>query len=288
MREYLTVSDVANTVSMMHTAFDGTLMVVEGPTDHRLYGKFTDRSEVRTVIAYSKDNVKGVVKEVTGRRGLKDVFGIVDADLDLLFGNRVQPPLFRTDTRDAESMITSSDSFREVLWEYADQEKLAAFESRYGDVVERIEDAAYPIGLLMYISVKEDLRLSFKDLIFTDFIDTRSLKCDLHALCRAVVRNSVNPQIDVRDLQDLLNDYMGEKHYVDEVCRGHDMVSILGIGLRMVFGSDNAQHLKDSAIGSALRLSYDMDQFAVTDLYRDTSQWAGRNGLKLWKVRSLD
>ncbi len=60
MREYLTVSDVANTVSMMHSAFPGTLMVVEGPTDHRLYGKFTDREEVRTVIAYSKDNVKGV------------------------------------------------------------------------------------------------------------------------------------------------------------------------------------------------------------------------------------
>lgn len=284
MREFLTVSDVANTVSMMHTGFDGTLLVVEGPTDHRLYGKFTDRDQVRTVIAYSKDNVKGVVKEVTGRRGLKDVLGIVDADLDLLFGNTVDPPLFRTDTRDAESMITSSDSFREVMWEYADQESLAAFESRYGDVVERIEDAAYPIGLLMFISIKEDLRLSFKDLIFTDFIDTRSLRCDRQSLCRAVVRNSVNPQIDARELHDLLDQYMEETHYVDEVCRGHDMVSILAIGLRTIFGSDNAQHLKDSAIGSALRLSYDLEQFVTTDLYRDTAAWARGNGLKLWRT----
>ena len=284
MREYLTVSDVANTVSMMHSAFPGTLMVVEGPTDHRLYGKFTDRDEVRTVIAYSKDNVKGVVREVTGKRGLKDVMGIVDSDLDLLFGNRVSPPLFRTDTRDAESMITSSDSFREVLWEYADQDKLAAFEERYGDVVERIEDAAYPVGLLMYVSIKEDLRLSFKDLIFTDFIDTRSLRCDRLALCKAVVRNSVNPKIDAHALHDLLDRYLEEKHYVDEVCRGHDMVSILAIGLRSIFGSDNALHLKDSDIGSALRLSYDMEQFSLTDLYKDSGSWAERNGLRLWKV----
>ncbi len=283
MREYLTVSDVANTVSMMHSAFPGTLMVVEGPTDHRLYGKFTDREEVRTVIAYSKDNVKGVVREVTGKRGLKDVMGIVDSDLDLLFGNRVSPPLFRTDTRDAESMITSSDSFREVMWEYADQDKLAAFEGRYGDVVERIEDAAYPVGLLMYVSMKEDLRLSFKDLMFTDFIDTRTLRCDRLALCKAVVRNSVNPRIDAHALYDLLERYIEEKHYVDEVCRGHDMVSILGIGLRSIFGSDNAMHLKDSAIGSALRLSYDMEQFSRTDLYRDSGRWAKGNGLRLWK-----
>lgn len=269
---------------MMHSAFPGTLMVVEGPTDHRLYGKFTDRDDVRTVIAYSKDNVKGVVKEVTNKRGLKDVLGIVDADLDILFGNRVDPPLFRTDTRDAESMITSSDSFREVMWEYADQEKLASFESRYGDVIERIEDAAYPVGLLMYISIKEDLRLSFKDLMFTDFIDTRTLKCDRSALCRSVIRNSVNPRINAHELHDLLDRYLEEKHYVDEVCRGHDIVSILGIGLRAVFGSDNALHLKDSVIGSALRLSYDMEQFSQTDLYRDTGEWADRNGLRLWKT----
>ena len=70
---------------------------------------------------------------------------------------------------------------------------------------------------------------------------------------------------------------------MDEVCRGHDMVSILAIGLRSIFGSDNALHLKDSAIGSALRLSYDMDQFSRTDLYQDSGRWAERNGLRLWK-----
>ena len=283
MREYLTVSDIANNVSMMRSVFGGTLLVVEGPTDHRLYGKFTDRNDVRTIIAHSKDNVKGVIREVAGRRGYKDVLGIIDADLDLLFKNKVSPPLFRTDRRDAESMITSSDSFREVLWEYADQEKLAHFESRYGNVIERIEDAAYPVGIMMYLSAVEDLSLSFKDLEFLDFIDRHSLKCDINDLCKAVVRNTAAPSISVRELRLLMDEYMAEKHYVDEVCRGHDLVAVMAIGLKFIFGSDNAMHLKNSAIGSALRLSYDFDQFSATQLYADTKAWADSNGLRLWR-----
>lgn len=284
MRQYLTVTDISNTVLMMHSAFKGILMVVEGPTDHRLYGKFTDRSEVRTVIAHSKDNVKGVVREVTGHRGLKEVMGIVDSDLDLLMGKKVSSPLFRTDTRDAESMITSSQSFKEVLWEYADQDRLAQFESRYGPVIERVEDAAYPIGLLMYVSEVENLNLSFKDLEFLDFVDRYSLKCDLNDLCRAVVRNTAAPVIQARELRILLDEYLQEKHFVDEVCRGHDLVAIMAIGLRFAFGSDNAQHLRDSALGSALRLSYDIRDFNQTQLYKDTSAWAEGIGHRLWSM----
>ncbi len=282
MREFLTVSDIANNVFMMRSAFKGTMLVVEGPTDHRLYGKFTDRNDVRTVIAHSKDNVKGVIREASVRRGLKDVIGIVDSDLDFLMGNRVSPPLFRTDTRDAESMIMSSGSFREVLWEYADQEKLAHFESRYGDVVERIEDGAYPVGLMMYLSQCEDLNLSFKDLEFLDFIDRSSLRCDIGKLCSAVVRNTASARITARELHVLMDEYMQEKHYVDEVCRGHDLVNVMAIGLKYIFGSDNALHLRASALGSALRLSYDIEEFSRTKLYEDTRAWAEKNGLRLW------
>ena len=45
MREYIDSRDVANTVMMLATAFDGTITVVEGITDRRLYGKFTDRKD---------------------------------------------------------------------------------------------------------------------------------------------------------------------------------------------------------------------------------------------------
>ena len=43
MREYIDSRDVANTVMMLATAFDGTIAIVEGVTDRRLYGKFFDK-----------------------------------------------------------------------------------------------------------------------------------------------------------------------------------------------------------------------------------------------------
>ena len=267
---------------MLHSVFPGTILVVEGPTDHRLYGKFTDRDQVRTVIANSKQNVKNVVREVGGRRGLKEVVGIIDSDLDILLGAECRPPLFRTDTRDSESLMTCSDSFREVLWEYADQDLLSRFEERYGDVVGRIENGAYPLGLLMYASHEEGFNLCFKDLVFEDFIDRRDLSCSVSALCRSVVANTMRCPVSPRTLQGILEEYLAEEHDPRSVCRGHDLVSVLNVGLKYIFGSDNGRHLKDSVIGSALRLSYDLQQFSATKLYEESRSYAQLKGLKLW------
>ncbi|MBO7205021.1 MAG: hypothetical protein J6V08_01210, partial [Candidatus Methanomethylophilaceae archaeon] len=69
MRQYLTSSDISNTVSMMRAGFDGTILVVEGITDSRLYSKFTDRKDVRLVIAHSKDKVRTSVTLLYDKRG---------------------------------------------------------------------------------------------------------------------------------------------------------------------------------------------------------------------------
>ena len=73
MREYIDSRDVANTVMMLSTAFRGTIAVLEGMTDRRLYGKFFDKDKVETVIAHSKTNVRNAVKdsqEIQPERGI--------------------------------------------------------------------------------------------------------------------------------------------------------------------------------------------------------------------------
>ena len=42
MIDNLSASDIANEISMMRSVFKGTVLVVEGVTDSRLYSKFTD------------------------------------------------------------------------------------------------------------------------------------------------------------------------------------------------------------------------------------------------------
>lgn len=268
---------------MLRAAHGNTILVVEGATDFRLYRKFIDHDGVSTVIANSKSNVRGVVKETTRRRKMKGVIGIVDADLDYLNHKGTEKPIFRTDTRDSESMILFSGSLEAVLCEYADEEKLSRFESFYGNVADCVVNAAYPVGLLMFVSSSNGLDLSFKNLDFEAFISKRDLRCDIPALCRSVLNNSIRVSVSVSKLQSLLENAMSKGYDPHMVCRGHDLVSVLKIGLRNIFGSSNAARLGDSAIGSAMRLSYDDDRFVETELYKDTESYSKSEGVPLWR-----
>lgn len=283
MREYLTSSDVANTVCMMRSAFKGTILVVEGITDFRLYGKFTVEDQVELVIAHSKDKVVESVRTCRESRNDRKVIGIADADLDILRHGSADGPVFETDTRDAESMIVMSEAFDSILWEYGERESIKAFEERYGPIRDRVLQAAYPIGLLMYVSSRKSLNLSFKDLDFYSFIDTRSLSCDTSSLIREVLSNTKYRRTDSRELKDMLSDEMKRKHPSESVCRGHDLVDILVIGFRETFGAYNSKNIREGEVGGALRMTYDLRMFAETELYRNTADWCKANGMTLWR-----
>ena len=152
MREYLGPADIANNVSMLRGAFDGTILVVEGITDYRLYGKLSDLDNVELIVAHSKDNAAAAVKELYYNRKDGKVLGIVDSDLDRVLLVRRDPPLFQTDTRDLEGMMIRSGALEEVLWEYGDRAKMERFVKNYGEVRDVLISSAYPLGILMLIS----------------------------------------------------------------------------------------------------------------------------------------
>lgn len=285
MERYLTASDISNTISMMRSGFQGTILVVEGVTDSRLYGKFTDRKDVRLVVAHSKDKVRSSVNQVHDRRGDRKVIGIIDSDLDRLKHKRPRGPVFMTDCRDAESMILASDALDDVLAEYGDSNDLALFESKFGRVYDRVVDGAYPVGLLMYVSDRNGLGLSFKSLDFRSFINRSDLSCDITAMIRESIANTNSDRNSVKHTLRLLSAEMEEGYDKNEVCRGHDLVNVLLIGLRNNFGAENARHLREGELGGALRLAYDDEVFAKTQLYKDTKEWCDGVGTPLWKVR---
>ena len=285
MYQYLTSSDISNTISMMRTGFDGTILVVEGVTDSRLYGKFVDRSDVRLIVAHSKDKVRTSVNMINEKRGDRRVIGIIDSDLDRLKHRRPKGPVFMTDCRDAESMMIASDALEDVLAEYGDPQQLALFESKFGDVRTRLMEGAYPIGLMMYVSDRNGLGMSFKSLDFRTFIDRRDLGCDTKAMIKESVSNTNSDRISPKHASRLLDEEMGMGHDPKEVCRGHDLVNVLLIGLRDNFGASNARHLREGELGGALRLAYDDEVFAKTQLYRDTKEWCDGIGTPLWNIK---
>lgn len=283
MREYLTSDDICNQISMNRSVFRGTIMLAEGNTDLRLYSKFTEPDKVRILPAHSKSNVIKAVNKMV-RRGDGRTVGIVDRDLDDLKETTVSPPLFFTDHRDMEMMLITSSALDDVLTEYGDIERLERFQRQNGNVRDVIIEAAYPVGLLMYLSYLRGYNLNFKDLDFKSFIDRRTLGIDIQKMVREVISNTLGSELSSKNVVRDLQMQMDTKKDSYMIARGHDTVSILLIGLRENFGSYNANAINDGTLGGALRLAYDHNDFATTTLYNQSKKWAESRGIALWKV----
>ena len=283
MREYIDSRDVANTVMMLATAFDGTIVVVEGITDRRLYGKFFDKDNVEVVIAHSKANVRNAVKETYTFRGFKSIIGIVDSDLDRLNMKKKAPPIFTTDTRDSEGLMLKSGAYEDVIEEYCDLDRLESFQDRNGDMRKVVLAAAYPIGLLMYISEENGFGFSFKDLEYERFIDRKSLKCDVRRLVEELLsRSRLSRNVGMKTVMQLISSE--EKHDRWEVCRGHDLMAIMTMGMKYIFGANNSRNMTDSMLSGAFRLAFDRDDIIATDLFKETSEWCAAKGIELWSI----
>ena len=281
MREYIDSRDVANTVMMLATAFDGTIAIVEGVTDRRLYGKFFNKDKVEVLIAHSKSNVKNAVRETYRDRGFSSVIGIIDADLDRLTGKANKAPLFLTDTRDSEGMMLNSRAFDDILDEYGDRDRMDRFTDAYGNIKKAIMSAAYPIGLLMYLSETKGLGFSFKELDYEYFIDRKTLKCDVKRMIENIMsRSRAARHISVKNVYQMI--LTEEEHEKKDVCRGHDLMAVMAIGLKYIFGANNSRNLNDDILSGSFRLAYDRDDIESTELFRESSEWCRENDLALW------
>lgn len=282
MREYLGPKDIANNISMLKTSFKGTIVVVEGITDRRLYGKFFDDENVEVVIAHSKDNVRSAVNEVYNSRGCKEIIGIIDADLDYVFNKKRNPPIFLTDTRDNETLMLKSTALDDVIYEYGDKEAVNRFTDAYGSIRDVVLDSCFPLGLLMYVSSKEGLGLCFRDLDYELFIDKRTLRCDIRKMIDEVRNNTCAPTKDAKSIRMSLEKELREERDPWSICRGHDVMSVMAMGLRNIFGAYNSRCMRGGGLSGAFRLAYDKEDMVKTKLYRDTDAWCSERKMCLW------
>ena len=282
MKDCISQSDVANEVSMMRSSFGGTVLIVEGVSDARLYTKFIDRENVKILIAHSKNNVLETVSTLRNRRGDGSVIGFVDKDMDGMLGKRRNPPIFATDRRDVESTILSSPALNDVLAECGDTEKIRSFVAKYGEVSESLAKAACPIGLLMYISYRKGMNLSFKDIDHLKYVSTVSLKPDIPRLVANIFASSMPQRYSRGSITEQLRPAAEECGASWDIARGHDAVAVLRIALRYTFGSYNCRNITDGEVGGALRLAYSRQYFGTSELFKDSSEWCRNNGLVLW------
>jgi Protein of unknown function (DUF4435) len=284
MRENLTADRYANTVRQQRSTFSGTFLLVEGRSDKIFFERFVNTDLCHFLVTEGKDNAIKALNSIE-KSGYTGILVIIDADFDQLETSPPQSPnLLRTDTHDLETMILKSPALDKLLAIYCSDDKLKEFGR---DVRTTLLEAGMSIGYFLWLSNSKNLNLTFDGLKFKEFIDDRTIHLDERKLINEVKNKSqpaAKPALaDPTDIQKRIAAKKQDSHDPWQICRGHDLVEILSIGLRKAWGSNDAidvvprSNERKSTLESQLSLAYEAAYFLKTQLYQEIMTWESSN-----------
>jgi Protein of unknown function (DUF4435) len=290
MKEVISASYKANEIKMLRSTFSGTFLLVEGRSDETFYKNFVDQNTCRIRVTGGKQRAIDILQILDNEAApngstFAGVLAIVDADFDRLESSPHQSPnLLRTDTHDLETMILQSPALDKLLAIFASDDKLKEFGR---DVRTALLEAGISIGYFLWLSKSENLNLTFDGIKFNEFIDKETLQINELKLINEV-RNKSQPAAksalsDPSAVQKRIAAKKKDDHNPWQVCRGHDLVEILSIGLRKALGSNKATDVearsdeRKSTLENQLMLAYDAAYFLKTRLYQEILAWESRN-----------
>ena len=279
MKQFLTPHDIANTIRMMRPQFAGAVMIVEGDSDARVYGRFIGEEFCRIIPAHGKSNVL-IAMGILERTAFIGVLAIIDSDFNRLDSSEpASENVLMTDTHDLETLIVHSEALDTVLSEFGSDIRLKRLGKSVRDVLLK---AALPIGYLRWISSskQDNLSLRFKDASFTRVVKTRNktMITDIDDVLTETKKQSHNTSFDKNELKAKIVELLKRgDHDPWQVCRGHDMIHILTIGLKMVFGNRNAKYVSYEQVDRIMRIAFGYAEFSQTLLYESLKKWETNN-----------
>ena len=274
MQQGLSADILANEICMRRTQYAGSFLVVEGATDVRFFQNLTNEKDCNIVDALGKERAVATV-EVIDQRKVTGVVAIVDADFERLDTIPDKSSnILLTDTHDLETMMLQSPALEKLLAEFGSIEKLTTLAE---DIRMLLIRGATLLGFLRFISHRDKLNLRFKELSFERFVDKNTLGLDIVEMAKTVKNHSQKPGINIGDITSQIENLRDQPHDPWQVSCGHDVISILSIGLRKLIGTQQPNEVKPELLEMCLRLSYDRGFFATTKLFEHLREWEYRS-----------
>jgi hypothetical protein len=263
---------------MRRILFAGSFILVEGPADQRLYGKFIINRRCQTMPCGSKDNVLAALA-ILRADNCSGVIGIIDADFAHAAGEALgHDNAFMTDDHDAEMMLLRSQAVTSFIHEHCSPAKHSDWEQKFGEVVvARLMREAMKTGCLLWFSCVNKMNLNFDELKPERFMDRDTLLIDRVKLVHHVKERSRRQDIPHNELVDGLLEMQKRSSDPFQVARGHDVVDYLGFALRTAIGSCTHLQTTIETIESHLRVAYTIQEFSTTGLYASAIEWEQRH-----------
>lgn len=267
----------ANQISMSRSLYKGSYLLVEGIADEKFFKKFTHEYNCRVKGIAGKEIAIEVLK-VLEKRKIKGVLLIVDADFDQLEKKRpFSDNMFYTDTHDIETMIIITKAFEHFLSEFTNKKKIDSFQrKRSKSLREVLLESCISIGYVRWASIRNKWSLKFRNLDFAKFVDIKKILMNFNLFISELINNSpgnnVPQSIIIKEAKKLKS--ISQNPWM--ICCGHDLMSILLLGLKYIFGY-NIGKLTRIKLEAMLRLSYEFRFFQNTKLYPNLRSWENNN-----------
>ena len=271
-----TAEEIASEIHMRCVDTQGPFILVEGASDVLFLSCHMNLPVEDILPTFGWERLVDAMLILQGD-GLVNILGIIDLDYRGIIASRELPPdVVTTDSHDIETMMFGSRAFGKVLTQKSSMRKVRLYSSGSEGVKSKVLELGRRIGSLRFYSQFIGGLCSLEDLDIGKFVSKRTLiysdsQCISHI--RGIhPRNRCIPN-------DVLDKALAETSNVPQfrdpyrLCCGHDLMEILAIGLRSVWGSHSSGDISRDSIEESFRLAYSKEMFCVTNLFRQISDW---------------
>jgi Protein of unknown function (DUF4435) len=268
---------IAANIRFIRQVHKGTVLLLEGETDARIFDDLIDSNKCQIEIGFGKRNVIDALDRLEDE-GFPGVVAIVDADFDRLSGRAYElDGLCLTDKHDIDLTIFSSTAFDKYIFEYADGELCRnVFNSDITTIRTWILKAALPLAYCRFVSELRGLYLNFQDLRFDEFVNQEDLSIKTNGLATILIGRSLT-KCTLANLNTYIAGEAAKSHDPYQLANGHDVAGILGIALRKLIGHRREVHTWASEVEAGLRLAFDWDKFKSTEICDFLRKWERRS-----------
>lgn len=292
------MADVREPVAWVNSArMSGNFyMYVEGESDERFWNKFIDSNNVKLQVCHGCKQLFEVVDEHINQNVL-EFLAVTDRDFYAILGGAPQKTnLFITDDHDLEMMMYHKGNVFQELTNAIDKgRKIATYLQSGHNLLNETLEITNDIGYCKLASIKKGLNLRFaeedertheiKRPKYEDTIDvTTGAYLGIDRIVSKVHGFSVSCKQKPPKEQDILKEVTLEKvNKYDswQLSNGHEVSYLLAALIHR--RCRHKKKLDQDSIDSVLYAGYRSEDFHLTELYFNMSDWAKKNRIKLFK-----
>ena len=287
LRQNIHAVSVANEVRLTKANYKGSVVLVEGQSDKRVYQQFFLQDSCRVITASSRDNVIDSVLILNNDK-VEGVLGLADRDVGGLGTFQEVPAnVILTDENDLEMMIMCSPTFELVLEELGSGKKIANYVGNCGESLrDSVFRASSAIGALRLVSRSKELNLEFSGMRWR-FDQERRISINIDRMYSQIVGSGISKAgWDLDRVKSEVSVVLERFPDSKDICQGHDTVRVLARSLRSLFGNDSSFDSSKGAVRleKIIRLAYKSEYFYATSMAKEIKTWERNSGFQVLAV----